>query len=209
MNDTAGPWYSHQDYADRHGSFWSSAGQWFYASNDRSHSTDIAHRSVYRDTVIGYVHFFANGSLAPVVIDGTGVGEYDGALVEAENFMVLAGAARKAHAPSRGAFVVAVDGPSATLAYPHVRVRAGAGATLTLVAANAGARNVSVVARRGGAAGAPLATCVVAPSRGEFSESACAAVTVAADADARGVDVHFSFEGEAPLMLELDAFTLA
>jgi hypothetical protein len=27
MNDTAGPWYGHQDYADRHGSFWSAHGQ--------------------------------------------------------------------------------------------------------------------------------------------------------------------------------------
>ena len=40
-----------QDYADRHGSFWTANGQWFYACNDRSHSADVAHRDVYRDTV--------------------------------------------------------------------------------------------------------------------------------------------------------------
>ena len=51
MNDTGGEWYSHQDYADRHGSFWQAGGQWYYAANDRSHSTDLAHRDVYRDTV--------------------------------------------------------------------------------------------------------------------------------------------------------------
>jgi hypothetical protein len=146
---------SHEDYAGRHGSFWSSAGQWFLATTDRSHSTDVAHPNYFRDTVIGYVHFLANGTIAPVVIDATGVGEYDGARVEAENFMALAGAARKVHAPARGGtFVVAVDGPSAALTFPRVRLAAsgGAGAVLTLVAANAGAHAVTVVARRGGAA---------------------------------------------------------
>jgi hypothetical protein len=75
MNDTAGPWYSHQDYADRHGSFWAAGGQWFFSANDRSHSTDLAHRDVFRDTIFAYVHFYPNGTIAPVVIDETGVGE--------------------------------------------------------------------------------------------------------------------------------------
>ena len=204
-------WYSSEDLADRHGSFWVQNGQTFYASNDRSHSTDVAHRSVYRDTVVGYVHYYANASIAPVAIDGTGVGAYDGARVEAENFMALAGGARKAHAPARGGgFVVAVDGAGATLFYPRVRARrGGARAALTLVAANAGAASVRVVARRGSAAGELIAACDVAPSRGAFAETACAAATSAADGGARGVDVHLSFEGAAPLRFELDAFALA
>ena len=40
MNVTDGPWYTHEDYIDRHGSFWTANGQWYYACNDRSHSTD-------------------------------------------------------------------------------------------------------------------------------------------------------------------------
>ena len=211
MNDTAGPWYSREDYKGRHGSFWTSAGQWFFATTDWSHSTDTAHRNFYRDTVIGYVHFFPNGSIAPVVIDATGVGEYDGARVEAENFMALSGAARKAHAPARsGGFVVAVDGPSASLAYPRLRAAAGAGA-LTLSAANAGARTATVVVRRGSAAGALLATCVVAPSRGEFSETACASAAGEAGFGRGGgrTDVYLSFDGGGALLrLELDAFAL-
>ena len=210
MNDTAGPWYARKDYAGRHGSFWGAAGQWFFATTDWSHSADRAHPNFFRDTVIGYVHFFPNGTMAPVVIDETGVGEYGGARVEAENAMALAGAARKAHAPVRsGAFVVAVDGPSAALACPRVRVAragAGAGAALALAAANAGARAVTVTARRGSATGAVLATCVVPPSRGEFGETACAADVAAGD----DVDVHLAFDGggDTPMRFELDAFSL-
>ena len=64
-NHTDGPWYGHEDYADRHGSFFqNSGGQSFYSSNDRSHSTDTANPSVYRDTVIGYVNYWNNGSIA-------------------------------------------------------------------------------------------------------------------------------------------------
>ena len=214
MNDTAGPWFSRDDYKGRHGSFWESAGQWFFATTDWSHSSDVAHRNFFRDSVIGYVHFLPNGSIAPVAIDATGVGEYDGARVEAENFMALEGAARKKHAPARGggAFVVAVDGPSAALSFPRVHpARARTRAALTLVAANAGAHSVTVRARSGGAAGAALATCVVEPSRGAFAEVACTwSVAAPLDGgDARGIDIYLSFEGEdAPLRLELDAFLL-
>jgi len=218
-NSTGGPWYSHEDYADRHGSFWTNAGgQWFYASNDRSHSTDVRNRGVYRDTVIGYVHYYANASIMPVAIDATGVGEYRAAHIEAENFMTLAGSgASKLHLPYRGdAFVVAVrDARGASLHYPHVH---GAGATLALVAANAGASGVTVVARRGAAGGPVLARCAVAPSGGAFVRTACALELAAGDA--ADLDLVLTFEAAAaleggeteggqPLELLLDSFVLA
>jgi len=210
-NQTGGEWWSHEDYQDRHGSFWTNAGgQAFYASNDRSHSTDLSNRGVYRDTVVGYVHYFSNNSIVPVAIDATGVGEYRAAHVEAENFMSIAGGgARKLHLPARGdAIVVAVrDASGAALHYPHV---AGAGATLALVAANAGARGATVVARRGAAAGPVLARCAVAPSGGAFARAACALELAAGDeAD---LDLVLTFEaedeGEGPLEMLLDSFSL-
>lgn len=53
--------------------------KWFYASNDRSHSGDTGHEFAFRDTVVCYIHFRANGSMDACVIDGTGVGAYDAA----------------------------------------------------------------------------------------------------------------------------------
>ena len=53
---------------DRHGSFLNHGGQWYYFSNDRSHSGDIGHEGVFRDTVGCYIHFRANGTMEPCEI---------------------------------------------------------------------------------------------------------------------------------------------
>jgi len=209
MNDTApGPWYSHKDFAGRHGSFWESTGQWFFATTDWSHSSDTAHRNFFRDTVLTYVHFYGNGSIAPVVINEIGVGEYNGELVEAENYMGLSGEACKKHAPARsGAFVVSIDGPSARVTFPRVRAGKGSGGLL-LVAANAGEHNVTVVAHAGVTGGAIFSTCTLPPSRGEFTVTECRSNDVQVGGT-RSFDIHLTFEGSSsPLLLDLDAFSL-
>jgi arabinoxylan arabinofuranohydrolase len=200
-NNTRGPWYSHEDYADRHGSFWTAGGQWFYASNDRSHSSDHHNAGVFRDTVVGYVHYYANNSIAAVVINGTGVGEFAATHIEAENFMRLAGGARKVHRADRDdAFVVAVDDPAtAALAFPNVR--GGRGGALKVVAANAGARNAIVTAAVG--AHAAAAACTVPPTGGAFVEVACPLATI----DRASVDVVLTFAGEGGL--QVDSFSMA
>lgn len=143
MNVTGGPFYEWEDYTDRHGSFWTSGGQWFYAANDRSHSADTKGPGYYRDTVIGYVDFYANGTIKPVIIDSTGVGEYRGLAMglegvgylldsaagvqpllawQAEHFFSLSGGgrARKGH-DTAGVFGVHGVDAATTLSYPNVR----------------------------------------------------------------------------------------
>ena len=206
-NNTQGPWYSHEDYADRHGSFWTAGGQWFYASNDRSHSTDRRNAGVFRDTVVGYVHYFANSTIAPVAINSTGVGAYAAAHIEAENFMRLAGGARKAHLPARGdAFVVAVEDPAtAALLYPNVRgaARRGGGA-LALVAANEGGGAATVTASVG--AEKRAAVCSVPPTGGAFVEVRCPLLG-RLPADGEAADVLLTFAGAGGRLL-LDSFSL-
>ena len=126
-HDPSQPWYAQQDLADRHGSFMVSDGQWFYASNDRSHSSDKAHPDVFRDTVVGYVHYRANGTIAPVVINAVGVGTYDAALgrIEAEDYFRREGAGvEKVDTTPEGsrddAFAVRVP-ENGVLVYPLVR----------------------------------------------------------------------------------------
>ena len=149
-NDTSdGPWYSQGDYQDRHGSFLTAAparslalsisggagatvGNDYWVGNDRSHSTapDPANAAFFRTSVMGYVHYRSDGSIAPIVIDGVGVGEYDGrgARIEAENFFRASGLVRKGHefvvAGGADRFFVEVlnaDGAVATLEFPYVR----------------------------------------------------------------------------------------
>jgi hypothetical protein len=93
------PWFLREDYADRHGSFLSHGGQWYFATNDRSHSGDASHEGSFRDTVLCYIHFRANGTMEPCAITAAGVNVHSlggGTPVEAEEFFVLAAAGQPA-----------------------------------------------------------------------------------------------------------------
>ena len=82
-------WWSNKDLTFRHGSFLSLHNQWYYFTNDITHSTDLRNKGYFRDVVAGYVHYYKNGSIAPVKIDATGIGSYDvtdGTSIEAENY---------------------------------------------------------------------------------------------------------------------------
>ena len=93
-------WWASEDLKDRHGSFFSMHGQWYFATNDRTHSDDKLHPGGFRDSVMGYVHYYSNGSIAPVHIDAQGVGEHSLApahgaapiaIVQAEEFSSIEG----------------------------------------------------------------------------------------------------------------------
>ena len=168
-NPPGTPWYKMEDYTDRHGSFLEHNGQWYYASNDRSHSGDVGHESAFRDTVVCYIHFRANNTMQPCVINGAGVGEYNagaGAWIEAENYFnqnATETIDQLAHGGGSG-FAVDALGPGASLKYPHVwGLPASAAATLTIVAANGNGQAVTVVATSA-STGKALARCQVEPT---------------------------------------------
>ena len=175
MNSSATPWYTSEDLMDRHGSFFSNAaGQSFFVSNDRSHSADKASPGSYRDSVIGYVNYFANGTLAPVFIDGVGVGSYIGRHIEAEFFMAATGGARKGH-DAAGRFGMHALTAAASLGYPNVH-GVPSSAAFVVAAANAGARPARVIAV---ADGAIICEAVVPPTRAwdDYVEARCEART--------------------------------
>eukprot|EP00442_Polarella_glacialis_P056735 CAMPEP_0115149838 /NCGR_PEP_ID=MMETSP0227-20121206/64696_1 /TAXON_ID=89957 /ORGANISM="Polarella glacialis, Strain CCMP 1383" /LENGTH=148 /DNA_ID=CAMNT_0002560117 /DNA_START=65 /DNA_END=508 /DNA_ORIENTATION=- len=72
-NESQEPWYTRQDYADRHGSFLELHGQAYFFCNDYSHSDALG----FRGTVAAYVHYRADGSIEPIVINAHGVGSHD------------------------------------------------------------------------------------------------------------------------------------
>ena len=59
---------------DRHGSFFELNGQWYFACNDQATPGATEH---YRNSAISYVHYRADGTIAPVRLDRVGVGQYD------------------------------------------------------------------------------------------------------------------------------------
>ena len=152
---SSGPcWCQQTNYNDRHGSFFSAQGQDFWSSNDRSHSSDAFNTNFYRDTILTYVHYLSNGSIAPVVIDAVGVGSYEAALgVEAENYFALRGpSGRKWHDAAGRRFAVTGLREGSAVSYPHI---AGTALTTRLVLrcasaggpANASASAPAVVAQ--------------------------------------------------------------
>ena len=207
-NLTSEPWYKREIYKDRHGAFFQRRHQWYFSTNDVSHSKDVHNGNYYRDSVISYVHFCADGTIAPLVINATGVGQYEGragAWVEAENYHALNGplaTSRKQElAPGARRFGVAAVGGT-TLAFPRVRLRAAAapaagGAVLLLRAAN-GAPGTALVDVRVTASGAPATSPPLAVLRcavratGSWAAHATHRCALAAPLPST-VDVHLSF----------------
>ena len=88
---------------DRHGSFFALHGQEYFSANERSHGG----RPDFRSSVIAVVDYCANGTIAPLLLDETGVGQYNVSapelltgrrgVLQAERFFRLSGdGARKA-----------------------------------------------------------------------------------------------------------------
>jgi hypothetical protein len=101
---------------DRHGSFFELNGQWYFACNDQATPGATEH---YRNSVISYVHYRADGTIAPIRLDTVGVGQYD----------ARRGMAAADFFDARGAVITHLDGDSFALdlspggfaRYPGVR----------------------------------------------------------------------------------------
>jgi len=115
------PWYRQWIYKDRHGSFFEFHNQWYFSSNDLSHSKASPDPNRFRDSILTYVHFRNNGSIAPLAIDGTGVGEYDAASgpIQAENYFKLKGGFK--HEIANGGFEIAGLADGSSVVFPNIR----------------------------------------------------------------------------------------
>ena len=73
----------------RHGSFFEWHNQWYFAYCDISQTGN----RYFRDTFISYVHYKENGEMAPIRVDGVGVGQYDAkqSKIEAEDYFKAEG----------------------------------------------------------------------------------------------------------------------
>jgi len=121
----AGARYDLLNY-DRHGSFFELNGQWYFACNDQATPGATEH---YRNSVISYVHYRSDGTIAPVRLDTVGVGQYDARKgIAAADFFDARGGAVAHHGDDT--FVLELS-PGGFARYPGVRAVPGA---LTLMA---------------------------------------------------------------------------
>ena len=100
----------------RHGSFFEWHNQWYFAYCDISQTGNRR----FRDTFISYVHYKDNGEIAPIRVDGIGVGEYDSrqSVIEAEDYFKAEGF-DKVELPGNN-FALCNSGENALLIFPNI-----------------------------------------------------------------------------------------
>ncbi|TRD12098.1 hypothetical protein FGU71_09670 [Erythrobacter insulae] len=103
----------------RHGSFFTWHGQTYFAYCDISQSGN----RYFRDTFISYVHYRRDGSIAPIRVDLTGVGEYLATSdpIEAEEFYARNRFKKRERAGASNSFEVMLDGAAGELSFPNIR----------------------------------------------------------------------------------------
>ena len=117
----AEPTWPHGFRQGRHGSFFEWHNQTYFAYCDMSQSGN----RFFRDTFISYVHYRDNGAIAPVRVDGIGVGEYDAnqGKIEAEDYFAAENTVKRE--TREGEFVVSANSGANYVSYPNVRGLAG------------------------------------------------------------------------------------
>lgn len=116
----------------RHGSFFEWHNQTYFAYCDISQTGNRR----FRDTFISYVHYRNNGEIAPVRVDGIGVGEYDAnrGVIQAEDYFKSEGISKREN-PEGGFMVDGIDAGD-FLIYPNIRGLEGKNEIHITLAAN-------------------------------------------------------------------------
>ena len=111
----ASPTWPNGPLQGRHGNYFTWHGQWYFTYCDMSQSGN----RYFRDAFISYVHYKANGEIAPVRVDGIGVGEYraEQGRIEAEDYFVAMNTAKQ---EIPGGFAVSATQPGGHLIFPNV-----------------------------------------------------------------------------------------
>ncbi len=103
---------------DRHGGFFEFHHQWYFACNDKSWPGTSEY---FRDTIVSYVHYRDDGTIAPVRIDRTGVGQYNAQQpIEAEDYYSADGVVVKESPPAAGGFELRGIHNGSHVEYPKV-----------------------------------------------------------------------------------------
>ena len=119
--DSFAPGYSEPTWPNgflqgRHGSFFEWHNQSYFAYCDISQTGN----RYFRDTFISYVHYKDNGEIAPIRVDGIGVGEYDAirGRIEAEDYFTARNAVKR-EGPD-GGFLVSIESGTNYIGFHNV-----------------------------------------------------------------------------------------
>ena len=138
----------------RHGSFFEWHNQTYFAYCDISQTGN----RYFRDTFISYVHYRDNGDIAPIRVDGIGVGEYDAnkGKIEVEDYFIARNAVKR-ESPD-GGFVVGVDSGTNYIGFHNVSGLRNK-KTIMVRASATGSSDSEIEVRKGSSTG-PVVTTI-------------------------------------------------
>mmetsp|Transcript_137590 Transcript_137590/g.252360 ORF Transcript_137590/g.252360 Transcript_137590/m.252360 type:complete len:484 (-) Transcript_137590:33-1484(-) len=194
-NLTQEPWWKREIHADRHSSYFELHGQWYFFANDRSHSDGLPTRSegAFRQTIAAYVHYYDNGTIAPIAIDGKGIGSHDvgsESLLPAENYFKIKTGVKKEGASG---FQVVGLASGSELYFQRVH-NLVAVSKVAMHASNGGACDGRIDLHSGDAKGLVIASCRIAPT-GAWDKHIDHACTLLAPLPQDAIDLVLTFEG--------------
>ncbi len=193
-------------WVDRHGNFFEFNNQWYYVTNDASQP---GFTGFYRASILTYLHFMDDGTMAPIRIDALGVGQYDAACarIEAENYFKSV-RAEKRECPA-GGFEMRGLRAGSELYYPRIH-HFPEEATLKLSLASGSNTGGLIEVREDGPGGPLLGTCEIRNTGGwdqhqtfacplaskRGTKSLCLIVTSESNEEVARLD-WFSLEGKS------------
>jgi len=205
-NEMTAPDFLHADtdlWYDRHGNFFTWHNQWFYTCNDGSQPNRKG-----RESVISYVHYRDDGTMAPVRLDKIGVGEYDASRnIEAEDYFAAEGAEVKERLS--GGFEVRGLHQGSCLVYPKEKnLRANASVTFIL-SSDAGGGTLEV--REKGPDGKLLGSCKIPRGSDDRTNpkdrwDSYTPVTCGLQNNAGTNDICLTFKGDGQELVRIDRF---
>ena len=183
---------------DRHGNFFTWHNQWFYTCNDVSQPNRNG-----RESVISYVHYRDDGTMAPVRLDKIGVGEYDAVQnIEAEDYFAADGGEIK-ECPA-GGFEVRNLHQGSYLVYPKVKNMVANASVTFQVSAQTGGGTIEV--RDAQTNGNILGSCQI-PSTQNWNvyQSVTCGLSNAAGTN----NICLTFKGDGAELVRVDRFKVA
>ena len=156
------PTWPHGFKQGRHGAFFEWHKQWYFAYCDISQTGN----RYFRDTFISYVHYKDNGEIAPIRVDGIGVGEYDASQgkIEAEDYFKSENTSKQ-ESPEDGFMVSAANG-AGYIGFHNVKGLKGK-KHITIRVSAPGPSDNEIIVRRGSATGPVITRFAIKPHQAD------------------------------------------
>ena len=181
----------------RHGSFFEWHNQWYFTYCDISQTGN----RYFRDSFISYLHYRKNGEMAPIRVDGVGVGQYDAnnGRIEAEDYTKAQDIAKVELA--NGGFAIGEIDNNDFLYFPNIKGLNGKDKIDFRIRTQ---HEAQILVYENSPVGQLLTRCTLSKTNGDlFETKVCTIPSLENNAN-----LFILFKGQSANLVQLDAFTI-